>query len=85
MDMAAATRGARKPLVENALTISIADLMRKGALIPGHLNRGQWSWLYPGEEPQASLGYGPTCALSSAPLCASTMTWTGIRLTISFN
>ena len=50
-------QGPRKPLVEDCLTLSISDLMRKGAMIPGNLNRGKVSWNLTGEEPHASIGF----------------------------
>ena len=50
-------QGPRKQLVENSLTLSISDMMRLGAIVPGKRNGGQWSWNFPGKMPHARIGY----------------------------
>ena len=49
--------GTKKQTIEDGLTLSISALMRKGALHPGRTTSGEWSWLYPGHEPHAHMGY----------------------------
>jgi hypothetical protein len=49
--------GSKKQTVEDGLTLSISAMMHKGALNPGRATSGEWSWLYPGEEPHARIGY----------------------------
>ena len=49
--------GTKKQTIEDGLKLSISALMRKGALHPGRTTSGEWSWLYPGHEPHARMGY----------------------------
>jgi hypothetical protein len=49
--------GTKKQTVEDGLTLSISAMMGKGALSPGDVTNGVWSWLYPGQEPHARIGY----------------------------
>ena len=50
-------QGAKKATVEDSLSLSMAALMRKKALVPGSWTRGSWQWSYEGSEPHASIGY----------------------------
>ena len=51
-------RRARTNVVEHCLVLSIADLIREGALVPGKITHGQWVWRQrPGDEPCAVIGY----------------------------
>jgi hypothetical protein len=36
-----------KPIVENALTLSISELVRTFVIVPGETNRGTWYWSRP--------------------------------------
>jgi hypothetical protein len=49
--------GLKKRTVEEGLTICVWTFMRKGALVPGRATIGEWSWLYPGQDPHARIGY----------------------------
>jgi hypothetical protein len=48
---------ARKLAVEDGVTLSLPELMRRQALKVGAYTSGGWSWRYPGHEPFASIGY----------------------------
>jgi len=50
-------QGTRKCTVEDGLTLSMKALLDKGAFVPGKGTAGTWSWLYPGQEPHASIQY----------------------------
>jgi len=50
-------QGTRKCTVEDGLTLSMKALLDKGAFVPGKGTAGTWSWLYPGQEPHASIKY----------------------------
>jgi hypothetical protein len=49
--------GTKKQTVEDGLTLSLSAMMHKGALNPGSATSDEWSWLYPGQEPHARIGY----------------------------
>lgn len=50
-------QGSRKTAVEDGLTLSISNMMAKGALVPGQMTSGTWGWSYPGRAAYASIGY----------------------------
>jgi hypothetical protein len=51
-------RRARTDVVEDCLVLSIADLIREGALVPGKITHGEWVWRNrPGDEPCAVISY----------------------------
>ena len=50
-------QGPKKAAVEDGLTLSLSDLMRKKALVPGDQTHGTWMWSYSGCEPHARIGY----------------------------
>src|SRR5688572_24654036 len=50
-------QGARKTTVEDGLTLSISSMLKKRALVPGSMASGSWHWLYPGQEPHATIAY----------------------------
>ena len=50
-------QGPKKAAVEDGLTLSISDLRRKKALVPGARTGGTWIWSYAGREPHAKIGY----------------------------
>ena len=50
-------QGSKKAAVEDGLTLSISDLVRKKALVPGSRTYGTWMWSYSGREPHARIGY----------------------------
>ena len=50
-------QGPKKSAIEDGLTLSIVDLIRKRALVAGTRTWGEWMWRYPGREPLAQIGY----------------------------
>ena len=50
--------GTKKATVDGSLVLSVSDLVRKGALVPGTRTSGTWCWTYRGEDkPHATIGY----------------------------
>ena len=43
--------------MEDGLTLSLPNLMRLGAVIPGKGIRGVWGWRYGDDEPHSKIGY----------------------------
>ena len=50
-------RRARTNVVEHCLVLSIADLIREGALVPGKITHGVLAWSRAGKEPHAQVTY----------------------------
>ena len=50
-------QGTKKATVEDSLSLSMAALMRKRALVTGAWTRGSWQWSYEGSEPHARISY----------------------------
>src|SRR3954447_26904390 len=51
-------QGAKRATVEGCLVLSVAPLVRKGALVAGAWTSGSWCWTYGGEAaPHATIGY----------------------------
>lgn len=54
-------RGSKKATVEAGLVLSMTDLVRKGAAVPGSWTRGSWVWRHGYGSPEnrvtASIGY----------------------------
>lgn len=50
-------QGERTAAVEDGLTLSMAELLRTGALVPGAVTSGTWAWSYEGQEPSARIAY----------------------------
>ena len=51
-------QGPKKGTVEDCLTLSVADLLRKGALCPGSRRTGLWGWWHDGKDrPYAAIRY----------------------------
>ena len=63
-------RGTKKDAVEDGLVLSVFDLVRKKALVPGSWTRGSWIWRhgYGGAEDQAiaTIGYEANLAAPEA-------------------
>jgi hypothetical protein len=50
-------KGWKKDIVEDCLILSITELIREGALIPGVYKTGTWGWVYEGKQPHAAVGF----------------------------
>ena len=50
-------QGPKQAAVEDGLTLSLSELFRKKALVPGNRTYGTWMWSYAGREPHARIGY----------------------------
>jgi hypothetical protein len=52
-------RGSKRAVVEDCLVLSIHDLIRQGAIVPGYFRRGLWTWAYDdaADEPHATICY----------------------------
>jgi hypothetical protein len=51
-------QGSKRETVNDSLSLSIAALVRKGALVAGARTSGVWAWTYEGERsPHATIGY----------------------------
>jgi hypothetical protein len=51
-------QGSRRTRVEDCLTLSVASLVRRKALVPGARTSGTWCWTYEGEAAaHATIGY----------------------------
>ena len=63
-------KGAKKETVESCLVLSITDLIRKKALIPGRLRRGTLVWRYEGMRGLTRRSVLKLiCAMRPMPLC----------------
>ena len=51
-------RGPKRDVVEDCLVLSIHELIREGAIIPGCFRHGLWNWSYEdADEPHATICY----------------------------
>lgn len=55
--MGSGFQGTRRAAVEDGLTLSMSDLLRRGALVPGAVTRGGWMWHHGDRKPIAEIGY----------------------------
>ncbi len=73
-------QGSKKAAVEDGLTLSISDLVRKKAVVPGSRTYGTWMWSYTGRESHAQIGYAADLSSPNGATMRLTYTTNGVPM-----